>query len=309
MSQKGRVVSASAAAALPKEIVTSLPEETAMQHALGRNTDEGSPALTPPSGDTGEDRIITDFGPGVQMRGRSSGGSSMPRNDDTSECFTCTERTAQKSCARFDPHMVLDCQVTDEQGLRRRVVYDPTEVARVLHPRSRRHRPRNKHSNHTTSPKTSNGASWIAAPNTGALLDRLAGMLETALDPSRPGRESLLICKAVTDAYLVNARRLVHPAVAAGGGGVPIDREDDFILDALRDSWRHAVEHWNGDTDEPHSAADLHVAASWFQAWSAADDMRGGGEPTMDMYKLHGMLPGNWAWVLDHLEIAGAPEG
>lgn len=323
MNQKGRVGGVAAAAVLPEEIVNILlPEETTtMRHVLGSKTDDddGSPALAPPNGDAGEDRIITDFGPGGRMLGSNlKKSTTMPSKvHDTSECFADTERTTHSSSSSwscFDPLAVLDREVTDEQGLRRRVVYDPTEIARVLHLRPTKQRNRHRSEQRGGSSSSSSGTKMsAAAANSDALLSRLAGLLETALDPSRPGRESLLICKAVTDAYLVNARRLARPAsaatITAEGGGISTYREVNFIADALRESWQHAVEHWNGDSDEPHSAADLHVTASWFQAWSAADDMRGGGEPTMGMYKLHRILPGNWAWVLDHLEIAGAPEG
>lgn len=116
----------------------------------------------------------------------------------------------------------------------------------------------------------------------GMLLDRL-NFLEMAFDPSRPGSESLVICKAVTDAFLVNAPYLRHSLGS------------DDLARALRAAWWNAIEHWNGCEEEPHSAADLHLTASWFQAWWAADDTVGGGNPTMSMYGSHIMLPGDWA--------------
>lgn len=193
---------------------------------------------------------------------------------------------------------LIDKVVPDDRNLlRRRIVYNPTELARALQPpclRVNRHRALDA----TAIPYTDRRLrSAYLHEQIAVLVERLNEVLEMAVDPSRPGRESLLICKAVTDALLVNAPQIRR------------DIGSDDLACALRAAWRHAIEHWNGDSDEPHSAADLHLTASWFQAWCASDDTAGEGEPTIDLYGFQGMLPGDWAWVLDHLEIAGASEG
>lgn len=273
--------------------------------------------------DVGEDILIEDFGPGGRMRNNAEEtveGSGVTVEADESGFGS----TAHTESGRFDPQTFLGHRVKDAQGLRRRVVYDPTDIARVLQPRRSGCSNTLCNNNVKVASKGSSAAASAGAaagppgpaPSSAVsiapasapardvpeLLDRMASILETALDADRPGRESLLICKAVTDAYLVNAHCLVG-AIAGDGKTC----EHDYLVRALNVAWQHAVEHWNGDSDEPHSAADLHVAASWFQAWCAADDT--GGQPTMNTYKLHDMLPGDWVWVLDHLEIAGAPEG
>lgn len=264
--------------------------------------------------DKGEERLIDDFGPSGKMRGVSrsnsgSGGSSSNGSSIAKGSIMVVPRTPI-SCRRFNPRSVLDRRITDDGGIQRRIVYDPTEIARVLEPSvgsdsssSSNNRESRIRSGCRASRTTTTTSKEEVDADASALLNRLAATLEMALNPHRPGRESLLICKAVTDAYLVNARHLIESR--AGDE----KREDDYLVRSLRFAWQHAVEHWNGDLDEPHSAADLHATASWFQAWLAADDTQGDGEPTMSIHQLHGMLPGNWDWVLDHLEIAGAPEG
>ena len=255
--------------------------------------------------DTGEDRLIADFGPGGLIRTAEEGDGSLAV--EATRRVAVSTSSSYSSC--FDPQNMLDRRITDEHGLRRRIVYDPTEIARVLQIR---------HSSSGSSINSSGvcatiditvaeGSSPTAADSAAALLDRLASTLEMALDPDRPGCESLLICKAVTDAFLVNARRLRgHGATSTVGKE---DVKDSYLVRALRVAWQRAVEHWNGDSDEPHSAADLHVTAAWFQAWWAADDTRGGGESTVSLLELYEMLPGDWDWVLDHLETTAPAQG
>lgn len=254
--------------------------------------------------DTGEDRLIADFGPGGLIRAAVG---------DDSVAVAATRRVTaftSSSCSScFDPQMMLDRRITDEHGLRRRIVYDPTEIARALQIRHSSSHCGGSSSGvcATIDITVGEGSSPTAADNAAALLDRLASTLEMALDPDRPGCESLLICKAVTDAFLVNARRLRgHGTTSAVGKE---DVKDSYLVRALRVAWQRAVEHWNGDSDEPHSAADLHVTAAWFQAWWAADDTRGGGKPTVSLLELYEMLPGDWDWVLDHLETASPAQG
>lgn len=208
--------------------------------------------------DQGEHRLLKDFGP--------SGAS-----DTTTKVL---DTAATVIAPGWENSSYWDRFITDEHGLRRRTVYDPTEMARMLQ------------SHH----RSSTGSSWRL----------MAALLETALDPSKPGSESLLICKAVTDAFLVN--RGVAAVIDDGNHG------GDFFVHSLRQTWEHAVEQRDGYADERHSAADLHLTASWFQAWEASDGTVNH-NPTIDTYNLHDMLPGDWVWVLDHLEIAGAPQG
>ena len=251
--------------------------------------------------DAGEDRLIADFGPSGLIRVSTTASAK----GDSAAAVAATRVAASSSC--FDPQMMLDRRITDEHGLHRRIVYDPTEIARVLQTR---------HSSSSSSSGSNEcaiidttvaeGSSLAAGDNEAALLDRLASTLEVALDPDRPGCESLLICKAVTDTFLVNARRLRDRGTIPAAGE---DVKDSYLVRALRVAWQHAVEHWNGDSDEPHSSADLHVTAAWFQAWWAADDARGEGEPTVSMLELYEMLPGDWDWVLDHLEFTTPAEG
>ncbi|CAM9126849.1 unnamed protein product [Scytosiphon promiscuus] len=118
---------------------------------------------------------------------------------------------------------------------------------------------------------------------------RLARLLETALDPARLGCESLLILKAVTDAYLVTSRGLDAAA------DIDVDNGEDFLR-TLVQAWENAVGNRDRHADQRHSSVDLHVTASWFQAWAAS-------------YDVHDVLPGDWTWVLDHLETKGAPRG
>lgn len=208
--------------------------------------------------DQGEHRLLKDFGPSAV-------------NDMTTKELD----TAAVVAPGWESSSCFDRFITDEHGLRRRTVYDPTEMARMLQ------------SHHGSS----TGASWRL----------MAALLETALDQSKPGSESLLICKAVTDAFLVN--RGVAAVIDDGNHG------GDFFVHSLRQTWEHAVEQRsNGYADERHSAADLHLTASWFQAWEASDGTSNH-NPTIDTYNLHDMLPGDWVWVLDRLEIAGAPQG
>ena len=202
--------------------------------------------------DEGEDRLIKDFGPGATRRteGLAPGwgeGSSLlePQNY---------------------PRMMLDRYVDDERGLRRRILYEPTEIARVLQ-------------------------------SSAATTQVMTNMLETALDEDTPRCESLLLLKAVTDAFLVN--RSVGAAL-----------DGDFLAQPMRQAW-HAVarEHWDGYTSE-RQAVDLHLAASWFQAWEASDDgtsnlISDDGGPTAEPpataapHCLPDVLPGDWRWLLD----------
>lgn len=210
--------------------------------------------------DQGEDRLLDHFGP-----------SGVNRTDMKTLDL---EAAVMIAPGWEDSNCCFDRFITDERGLRRRTVYDPTEMARVLQ------------SHH----RSSTGASWLL----------MAGMLETALDPSKPGCESLLICKAVTDAFLVN-RGLAAVIDDGNHGG-------DLFVRSLRQTWEHAVERCDGYADERHTAADLHVTASWFQAWEASDGTSNP-KPLIDAYNLHDMLPGDWVWVLEHLETAGASQG
>ncbi|CAM9156837.1 unnamed protein product, partial [Laminaria digitata] len=229
--------------------------------------------------DTGEDQLISDFGPGGSIRASTKGSAAGDSVAVAAARVVAASSSRSSSC--FDPQIMLDRRITDEHGLRRRIVYDPSEIARVLQTRN------------SSSSSSSSGSNVCAIIDTTTI----------ALDPDRPGCESLLICKAVTDAFLVNARRLRSCGTMTGGEDV----KDGYLVGALRVAWQHAVEHWNGDSDEPHSAADLHVTAAWFQAWWAADDTSGGGEPTVSMLELYEMLPGDWDWVLDHLETTAPP--
>ncbi len=230
------------------ELVVSTPGRAA---AVGAKERPGSS-----DDDEGEDRLIQDFGPRATeglAPGWVGGGSSLePPNY---------------------PTMALDRYVDDERGLRRRVVYEPTEVARLLQPRE-------------------------------ATTQVMADMVETALDQNTPRCESLLLLKAVTDAFLVN--RSVDAALGC-----------DFLVQPLRQAW-HAVakEHWDG-YDSERQAVDLHLAASWFQAWEASDDGTSyiiPGELTAEPPAkaappcLPDVLPGDWRWLLDsvHEEESGA---
>lgn len=182
------------------------------------------------------------------------------------------------------PTRRLDRYITGEHGLRHRIVYEPTELALLLQPRR---------------------------PETGARWQLMANVLEAALDPDRPRCESLLLCKAITDAYLVNR-----------GAGVATDATEDaggLLVQTLRQAWQHAVaaNHWDGyvDDERRHRAVDLHLAASWFQAWEASDDSTsnqtvvGGVSATKPAGAPRGylpdVLPGDWVWVLDQLQDEG----
>lgn len=225
------------------------------------------------SRDLEEDQLIADFGPTRRMREFASSEAPVILGN-----LTISGLHHGSDTRHLDIQMVLDRRVVDEHGLGRRVVYLPHEIAAHLQPRHQ---------------------------DTSLAIDRLARLLDAAL--SRSGLEALLITKAVTDAYLVNARRLRRGLPRVEGSD---DHPwDEYLLSALRCTWQHAVEYGTGEADEPYSASDLHIVASWFQAWWAADDTSGGGEPTIEIFNLQRMLPGDWVWVLDHLEIVGAPEG
>ena len=256
--------------------------------------------------DTGEDQLITDFGPGGLIRA-STKRSACPGDEATVAAIASSNFS-------FDPQAMLDRRITDEQGLGRRIVYDPTEIARTLQTQTSSNSSNSCCGSRvsqstiddiTIAEGSSSSPAATVDDDASAILDRLASTLEMALDPDRPGCESLLICKAVTDAFLVNARRLKGCRTTADAE----DLKDGYLIRALRVAWQHAVEHWGSDSDEPHSAADLHVTAAWFQAWWAADDASGGGEPTVSMLELHEMLPGDWDWVLDHLDTAALAQG
>ncbi|CAM9362249.1 unnamed protein product [Ectocarpus fasciculatus] len=152
----------------------------------------------------------------------------------------------------------------------RRVVFDPTEMARLLQP----------------------SGSGIDS------LWRMSELIEAALERGTPGSETLLILKAVTDAFLVASRRAVaanYAAVCSNGGAFSADNERDLLVPALRQAWEHAVGHRNGDPIERHSSVDLHVTAAWFQAWEAS-------------YQVEDVLPADWTWVLAQLELQGTSE-
>lgn len=208
--------------------------------------------------DEGEDRLLQDFGPG-SCRAPGWAGSSFD------------SPTSRR----------LDRYITGEHGLRHRIVYEPTELARLLQPR---------------------------LPKTGARWQLMANVFEAVLDPSRPRCESLLLCKAITDAYVVN-----RGVGVAGDGG---DDAGDLLVQTLRQAWQHAVavDHWDGYVDERrHRAVDLHLAASWFQAWEASDGSTSNQTMSGVSSKLAGttpaflpdVLPGDWVWVLDHLKDEG----
>lgn len=203
--------------------------------------------------DEGEDRLLQDFGPGSSKA-----------------------RSKAPGWGGFDsPTTRLDRHITGEHGLRHRIVYEPTEVARLLQPR-----------------RTEAGARWQV----------MASVLEAAFDPSRPRCESLLLCKAITDAYLVD-RGLSNDAG---------EDASDLLVPTLRQAWQHAVavDRWDGH----HRAVDLHLAASWFQAWEASDDSTGNqtvsevsanpAGTTPPVYTPD-VLPGDWVWVLDQLQDEG----
>jgi len=235
----------SASAAEEIELVMSTPVTSTSDRAdvVGVQEPAGSS-----DDDEGEDRLIQDFGPRAKEGGGVApgcGGSSLgPPNY---------------------PKMALDRFIEDERGLRRRIVYEPTEVARLLQPRE-------------------------------ATTHVMADILETALGQNTPRCESLLLLKAVTDAFLVD--RSVGAAL-----------DGDFLVQPLRQAW-HAVarEHWDGYGSE-RQAVDLHLAASWFQAWEASDDgtsnlMCGGfkAKPSAPAPPcLPDVLPGDWRWLLDSI--------
>lgn len=126
----------------------------------------------------------------------------------------------------------------------RRVPFDPTEMARLLQP----------------------SGSGIDS------LWRMEELIETTLERGTPGGETLLILKAVTDAFFVASRAVDDDSAAvwSNGGGFSGDNERDLLVPALRQAWEHAVGHRNGNPNEWHSSVDLHVTAAWFQAWEAS---------------------------------------
>lgn len=213
--------------------------------------------------DEGEDRLLQDFGPGSSQ---------------------ASYRVPAWSGSSFEsPTRRLDRYITGEHGLRHRIAYDPTDLARMLQPR-----------------RAKTGARW----------QLMANVLEAALDPSRPRCEALLLCKGITDAYLVNR----GVSVAADGG----NDAEDLLVQTLRQAWQHAVaeDRWDEYVDERrHRAVGLHLAASWFQAWEASDDSPSiptavvravstkpaGAAPSY----LPDVLPGDWVWVLDQLQDEG----
>lgn len=155
-------------------------------------------------------------------------------------------------------------------------MYNPTEVARALQPLCLRVNSNNRcHPlDATTIPYTGERLSNLSLrQQIAVLVNYLNELLEMAVDLSRPGRESLMICKAVTDALLVNA-----PEIRQDIGS------NDLAL-VLRAARRHTIERWNTDSDEPYSAADLHLTTSCFQAWCASKDIAGEGEPIISLYE------------------------
>lgn len=179
--------------------------------------------------DVGEERLIADFGPNGRNRGLSERGDAASFNLADPELVQGTQDDFKLKT------VIMDARHLDERGLARRMMFDPSEMARALQPINERGARFRCISKRSSSKEAS------------VLVHRLVKTLETALDPTRPGRESLLICKSVTDAYLVNAKHL-HCAIGNQG-----------LMRMLRSAWRHAVGHWNGGKDEPHSAADLHL--------------------------------------------------
>ncbi|CAM9593885.1 unnamed protein product [Choristocarpus tenellus] len=127
----------------------------------------------------------------------------------------------------------------------------------------------------------------------GNLVESLSVILTIALECR--DRKALLLCKAVTDACFVNLTWLY-----SGGEG-----DCAYLFHALRQTWRIMIE-GEKDDDDLLSSADLHLIGSWFRGWWATDGGRGHGE---QVFVVGEMLPGNWIWVLDHLEILGTPEG
>lgn len=225
------------------ELFFPLPPPLAVANAKR----QAAPTHASSEDDPGENRLIQDYGP--------AGTHDGDKKEAAPALWAASDRYFE------DPPIALDRYITDEQGLRHRIVYDPTEMARLLQPHRRQ----------------SAGARW-----------RLAGLLETALDPGRPGCESLLILKALTDAYLVTSRALDAAANA-------VDTGEDFLR-TLAQAWQHSVRNRDRHADHRHTSVDLHVTASWFQAWAAS-------------YEVHDVLPGDWTWVLDHLESTGTPDG
>ncbi|CAM9655828.1 unnamed protein product [Discosporangium mesarthrocarpum] len=224
--------------------------------------------------DDGEDRLIEEYGPhGVKrMQVDREMGEGVP---------TAVNRTFGES--EVDLVDLLDRPAQGPNHGLSRVLYDPTELARALQPERR---------------QISGGVGEPCAMFKGSLMERLGTAVVQALDPARPNRESLLLCKAVTDACLVNARWL-RPSLVGDGG---------YLIYALQQAWRVSIEVEKNEED-PLSAADLQSVASWFQAWGATDDIKSGGEPILISEGLDQMLPGGWIWVLDHLEMLGRPEG
>lgn len=153
------------------------------------------------------------------------------------DCGNIENRSSRNREFELAITVIMDRRIIDDRGVARFIVFDPTEIARALQLPSK------------LDPRFGRITRTCSVDEASMVIDRLAKTLEAALDPSRPGRESLLICKAVTDAYLVNAKHLRH-IISSGS-----------LSRTLRNAWRHAVEHWNDGQDEPHSAADLHLVS------------------------------------------------
>ncbi|CAM9689284.1 unnamed protein product [Ectocarpus sp. 13 AM-2016] len=197
------------------------------------------------SNDEGENRLIQDFGPGRRVH----------EAKDTDEAGA-----AGWGAGCFDPSLKnlhrYDAAVGDRG---RRVVFDPTEMARLLQP----------------------SGSGIDS------LWRMEELIETTLERGTSGGETLLILKAVTDAFFVASRAVDNNSarVWSNGGAFSGDNERDLLVPALRQAWGHAVGQRNGSPNEWHSSVDLHVTAAWFQAWEAA-------------YQVEDVLPADWTWYV-----------
>ncbi|CAM9498582.1 unnamed protein product [Ectocarpus sp. 12 AP-2014] len=208
------------------------------------------------SNDQGEDRLIQDFGPGRRVH----------EAKDTDEVGAAGWGTG---C--FDPSVKNLHRYAAAVGDRgRRVVFDPTEMARLLQP----------------------SGSGIDS------LWRMEELIEMTLERGTPGGETLLILKAVTDAFFVASRAVDNNSASiwSNGGAFSGDNERGLLVPALRQAWGHAVGHSNGRPNEWHSSVDLHVTAAWFQAWEAA-------------YQVEDVLPADWTWVLEQLESQETSEG
>lgn len=208
------------------------------------------------SDDEGEDRLIQDFGPGRRVH-EAKDMDEVGAAEWGTGCFDPSVKKLDRYPAAVNDHG-------------RRVVFDPTEMARLLQP----------------------SGSGIDS------LWRMAELIQMTLERGTPGSETLLILKAVTDAFFVASRALDDDsaAVCSNGGAFSGDSERDLLAPALRQAWEHAVGDRNGNPSERHSSVDLHVTAAWFQAWEAS-------------YQVEGVLPADWTWVLEQLESHRPSEG